>query len=185
MCICFLHITINYEFFGTHSEYNRNALKKQYATFTTLTSPTLNVTFHHPSLIFWKHELQQKYISHSRSVNSKIAFAAVTSAKLFHPNQTSTQGTQTTDGPRYKWEVWLGRSEHPYNRLTGRDSTGSQLAHSRGPNCSSLRCSLRGQRTGFRPFKDRNSRLWIFYTSTCTQQSAGVYARELGCSQHV
>lgn len=40
--LVFLNITLNYAFFRTHSEYNRNALKKQYATFATLTSPTLS-----------------------------------------------------------------------------------------------------------------------------------------------
>jgi hypothetical protein len=71
MCVCFLHITIKCAFFRRHSEYNRNALKKQYATFTTLTSPTLKVTFHHPSPLFWEHELQQTYVSHGWSVNKQ------------------------------------------------------------------------------------------------------------------
>ena len=71
MCVCFLHITINYAIFRTHSEHHRNALQKQYATFTTLTSPTLKVTFHHPSPSFWEHELQQTYISHTWSVNKQ------------------------------------------------------------------------------------------------------------------
>lgn len=94
-CVYFLNITISYALFRTHSEYNRNALKKQYATFTTLTSPTLKVTFHHPSPLFWEHELQQTSIPTVDQLTSKTTIVAVTSAKLFHSNHHIHAGRQT------------------------------------------------------------------------------------------
>jgi hypothetical protein len=183
MCVYFLNITINYAFFRTHSEYNRKALKKQYATFT-LTSPTLKVTFHHPSPLFWEHELQQTYITHRWSVNKQNnkcngSLQQSCSTRIITSTQVGKQRGRGVvrclaralrtpmQSPHWSRLDWQPTSTQPWTEL------------------QFTRCSLRGQRTGFPPRPDRNSRLWIFHTSTCTEQSFGVNARELGCCQHV
>jgi hypothetical protein len=100
MSIGFLHITINYAFFRTF-KYITNALKKQCATFTILKSPTLNVTFHHPSLLFTEQKLQQIYISNSSSVkNAKQESQWSLAAKLLSSNHHIHIGKLlTADGP--------------------------------------------------------------------------------------
>lgn len=131
------------------------------ATFTILTSPTLNVTFHHPSPLFSEHELQQIYLSHSRSVNK-----AKQDSQWSLQQSCSTRNIIST-----KVSCWqptgrgiAGCCEARALRITIQPTHWSRLDWQ--PTSTQTwtaplftRCSLRLQRTGFRPVQDRNSRL--------------------------
>jgi hypothetical protein len=141
----------------------KNALKKQYVTFTVLSSPALKVTFLHTSryTLFPEQLLQKEYISHGRSFNipqqdGEQQFSKTDKLVSSHPNTIHTGHLTSSIQPDRRTAVQrdaarLERSVQPCDRLTGRGSTGSQRVYRCG-----LARFLALQRKGFRPATGTN-----------------------------